>query len=109
MYMNFWDRLKDELKDRDLTQAEAARKLKIPIGTFKNWLLRQTYPDAREVIELAKLLNTTVEHLVDGVDCSSDFTEDERRLIDGYRRLSKYDQGHFAVIVDAWRRKFKGK
>jgi transcriptional regulator with XRE-family HTH domain len=109
MYMNFWDRLKDELKDRELTQSQAARKLQIPIGTFKNWLTRQTYPDAREAVELAKLLNTTVEHMVSGADCSSDFTTDERRLIAGYRQLSKSEQDHIAVIVDAWNRKFKEK
>jgi transcriptional regulator with XRE-family HTH domain len=106
--MNFWDRLKDRIKDSDLTQERVARKLKIPIGTFKNWLLRQTYPDAQEAVEIAKLLNTTVEYLVSGTDRSG-YTEDERRLIDGYRQLSKYDQKHIAAIVDVWIRKFREK
>jgi transcriptional regulator with XRE-family HTH domain len=104
--MNFWERLKDRIKDRDLTQEWVARKLKIPIGTFKNWLLRQTYPDAREAVEIAKLLDTTVEHLVAGTDRNG-YTDDERRLIDGYRQLSKYDQGHIMVIIEAWIKKFK--
>jgi transcriptional regulator with XRE-family HTH domain len=106
--MNFWDRLKDGIKDRDLTQEGVARKLKIPIGTFKNWLLRQTYPDAREIVEIAKLLNTTVEYLVCGMDRPG-YTEEERRLIDGYRQLSKYDKEHIAAIVDTWIRKFREK
>jgi transcriptional regulator with XRE-family HTH domain len=106
--MNFWDRLKDKIKDRDLTQDWVARKLNIPIGTFKNWLLRQTYPDAREAVEIAKMLDTTVEHLVTGIDRTG-YSEDERRLIDGYRQLSKYDQGHITVIIEAWIRKFKEK
>jgi transcriptional regulator with XRE-family HTH domain len=104
--MDFWARLKDTIRDRDLTQESAARKLKIPLGTFKNWLLRRTYPDAREAVELAKLLNTTVEHLVTGADRGG-FTEDERRLINNYRQLSKYDQGHITAIIDVWIRKFK--
>jgi transcriptional regulator with XRE-family HTH domain len=104
--MNFWDRLKDRIKDCDLTQEWIARKLKIPIGTFKNWLLRKTYPDAREAVEIAKLLDTTVEYLVSGSDRTG-YSEDERRIIDGYRQLSKYDQAHIAAIIGAWIKKFK--
>lgn len=106
--MDFWERLKDGIKDRDLTQDDVSRKLKIPMGTFKNWLLRHTYPDAREVVEIAKLLNTSVEHLVTGNDRTG-LSEDERRIVDGYRQLSKYDQGHIAAIVETWIRKFKEK
>jgi transcriptional regulator with XRE-family HTH domain len=104
--MNFWERLKDRIKDRNLTQEGVARKLKIPIGTFKNWMLRQTYPDAKEAALLAELLDTTVEHLVNGTDRSG-CSEDEIRIIDGYRKLSKYDQEHLAAIIEAWIRKFK--
>jgi transcriptional regulator with XRE-family HTH domain len=104
--MDFWDRLKDKIKDRNLTQERVAQKLKIPIGTFKNWLLRKTYPDAQEAAEIARLLDTTVENLVTGKDRTG-YNEDERRLVDGYRQLSKYDQMHIAVIIDAWIKKFK--
>jgi transcriptional regulator with XRE-family HTH domain len=104
--MDFWDRLKDRIKDRDLNQEVVSRKIKIPIGTFRNWLLRHTYPDARETVEIAKLLNTTVEYLVSGTDRTG-FTEDERRIIDEYRQLSKYDKEHIAVILEVWNRKFK--
>jgi transcriptional regulator with XRE-family HTH domain len=104
--MNFWERLKDRIKDRDLTQEWVARKLKIPIGTFKNRLLRQTYPDAQEIVEIAKLLDTTVEYLVTGTDRTG-CSEDERRIIEGYRQLSKYDKEHITVIIEAWIKKFK--
>jgi transcriptional regulator with XRE-family HTH domain len=104
--MDFWDRLKNQIKDRNLTQERVARKLKIPIGTFKNWLLRRTYPDAQEIVEIAKLLDTTVEHLVTGTDRTG-YSENERRIIDGYRQLSKYDQEHITVIIEAWVKKFK--
>jgi transcriptional regulator with XRE-family HTH domain len=104
--MDFWERLKDTIKDRDLTQEQVSRKVRIPIGTFKNWLLRRTYPDAREAVEIARLLNTTVEILVTGTDRTG-LTEDEQRLIHGYRQLSKCEQGHIAAIIDAWIKKFK--
>jgi transcriptional regulator with XRE-family HTH domain len=94
------------MKDRDLTHEEVARRLKIPIGTFKNWLLRQTYPDAREITDIARMLHTTVEYLV----CGSEevvykLTDDEKRLIDGYRNLSSYDKKQAIITVDAWKKK----
>jgi transcriptional regulator with XRE-family HTH domain len=104
--MDFWDRLKDIMKDRDLTHEEVARKLKIPFGTFKNWLLRKTYPDARVVTDIAKMLHTTVEYLVYGSD-DTDYklTDDEKRLIEGYRYLSSYDKKQAIITIDAWRKK----
>jgi transcriptional regulator with XRE-family HTH domain len=110
--MDFWDRLKYKIKDRDLTYEEVARKLKIPFGTFKNWLLRQTYPDARETAEIAKLLHTTVEYLVNGAMEPADranLSDDEQRLIDGYRQLSKYDKGQIIITIDAWNKKYRDK
>ena len=106
--MDFWNRLKDRIKDRNLTQEWVASNLKIPIGTFKNWLLRRTYPDAREAVAIARLLDTTVEHLVTGTNRSG-ITDDEQRIIDGYRQLSKCEKMHIAVIIDSWIRKFKEK
>jgi hypothetical protein len=49
-----------------------------------------------------------VEHLVSGTDRSG-LNEEERRLVDGFRRLSKCDREHITVIVDAWNRKFKNE
>jgi transcriptional regulator with XRE-family HTH domain len=94
------------MKDHDLTHEEIARKLKIPFGTFKNWLLRQTYPDAREAADIARLLHTTVEYLVCGaVEENYKLTDDEKRLIDGYRNLSAYDKKQAIITIDAWKKK----
>jgi transcriptional regulator with XRE-family HTH domain len=104
--MDFWDRLKDTMKDRDLTHEEVACKLKVPFGTFKNWLLRQTYTDAREITDIARLLHTTVEYLVCGAE-EADYklTDDEKRLIDGYRNLSSYDKKQALITIDGWKKK----
>ena len=110
--MDFWDRLRDQIKDCDLTHEKVARKLKIPMGTFKNWLLRKTYPDAREIVEIAKMLNTTVEYLVEGTEedmSQGKLAEEEKKLLGGYRVMSKYDKGQLMLIVDAWNRKYKDK
>jgi transcriptional regulator with XRE-family HTH domain len=91
--MSFWDRLRTKIKECGLTQDGIAKKLNVPIGTFKNWLLRQTYPDAREIIEIAKMLDTSAEYLVTGTDASK-LSEEERHLLTSFRKLSKYDKEH---------------
>jgi transcriptional regulator with XRE-family HTH domain len=100
-FMNFWDRLRAEIKERDLTQEDVAKKLNVPIGTFKNWLLRQTYPDALEIVEIAKMLDTSAEYLVTGTD-SAGLSEEERHLIKSFRKLSKCEKDHVVIAVDAW-------
>lgn len=110
--MDFWDRLRDQIKERDLTYEKVARRLKIPIGTFKNWLLRKTYPDARKIVDIAKLLNTTAEYLVDGADNKAEnikLTDEDRQFVAGYRQLSKYDKSLLTLIIDAWNRRHKNK
>ena len=107
--MDFWDRLRDSIRDCDHTHESVARKLKIPLGTFKNWLLRKTYPDAKEIVEIAGLLNTTAEYLVNGEEeaGSVKVSEEDRRLISSYHQLSKYDKGLLLLIIEAWNRKYK--
>jgi transcriptional regulator with XRE-family HTH domain len=104
--MNFWDRLKAGIKERGLTQDGIAKKLKVPVGTFKNWLLRQTYPDAREIVEIAGLLGTSAEYLVTGTDAAK-LSEEERRLVKNFRKLSKSEKDYIAITVDAWLNKPK--
>jgi transcriptional regulator with XRE-family HTH domain len=103
--MDFWGRLRESIKENGLTQESVARKIKVPIGTLKNWLTRQTYPDALKIVEISKLLNTTVEYLVGGSD-HGNLNNDEIGLIKNYRKLSKCDQDHISFTAEAWARRF---
>jgi hypothetical protein len=64
--MDFWTRLKKQVKIRNQTQESVSADIRVPFGTFRKWMDRKTYPDANEVVRLAVLLKTTVEGLVDG-------------------------------------------
>jgi hypothetical protein len=64
--MDFWTRLKNQIKLCKQTQEGVSVTIKVPFGTFRKWMDRKTYPDAGEVVKLAVLLKTTVEELVDG-------------------------------------------
>jgi hypothetical protein len=64
--MDFWTRLKNQVKLCRQTQEGISADIKVPFGTFRKWMDRKTYPDANEVVRLAVLLKTTAEELVDG-------------------------------------------
>jgi transcriptional regulator with XRE-family HTH domain len=96
--MDFWDRLREKIKERGLTQYRIAKKLNVPVGTFKNWLSRQTYPDAQKIVEIAKMLGTSAEYLMTGDDVSKRFTAGSRSP----KELHDY-------IEDLCRREFHGE
>jgi transcriptional regulator with XRE-family HTH domain len=64
--MDLWDRIKTEVKSQNTTQAWVAEKAKIPFGTFQRWLSHKTMPNADQLLQIARALNTTVEYLIDG-------------------------------------------
>jgi hypothetical protein len=99
--MDFWMRLKCGIKVQNTTQEWIAGKIGVPFGTFRKWLTRRTYPNIREGVEIAKLLETSVEYLVTGSD-SAGLSEDERKLMGGFRKLSKNDQKKIILAIEAW-------
>jgi transcriptional regulator with XRE-family HTH domain len=104
--MNFWERLKDAIKDKDLTQERIAAKIHVPIGTFKNWLTRRTYPNAKQIVEIGRLLDKSAEYLVTGTEREK-LAAEERRLVSDFRALSKCEREHIICMIEAWKKKFK--
>jgi transcriptional regulator with XRE-family HTH domain len=104
--MDFWMRLKNEIKAQNTTQEWIAGKIGVPFGTFRKWMTRRTYPNIQEGIEIAKLLETSAEYLVTGVDPQG-LSEAERKLMNAYRKLDKADQENAALALNAWLEKKK--
>ena len=94
-------RLKNEIKAKNTTQEWIARQIGVPFGTFKKWMTRKTYPDIREGVEIAKLLETSVEYLVTGTEPEG-LNNAERKLVRTYRKLSPTDQKNVILAVNAW-------
>jgi transcriptional regulator with XRE-family HTH domain len=104
--MDFWTRLKDQIKKKNTTQEWIAGKIGVPFGTFRKWLTRKTYPDVKQGLEIAELLDTSAEYLVTG--CGPDIlSEEERNLLRDYRKLDKADQENITLAIGAWLRKGK--
>jgi transcriptional regulator with XRE-family HTH domain len=99
--MDFWMRLKNEIRAKNTTQEWIAGKIGVPFGTFRKWLTRRTYPNLKEGIEIAKLLETSAEYLLTGTPAEG-LSEDEHRLMTGYRKLNKHDKENIALAIEAW-------
>jgi transcriptional regulator with XRE-family HTH domain len=99
--MDFWTRLKDEVKANNTTQEWIAGKIGVPLSTFRKWMTHKTYPTVKKGVEIAKLLDTTAEYLVTGSSPET-LTEKELKLIRSYRKLNKADQENTLLAVNAW-------
>jgi transcriptional regulator with XRE-family HTH domain len=99
--MDFWMRLKSEIRAKNTTQEWIAGQIGVPFGTFKKWMTRRTYPNIREGIEIAKLLETSAEYLVTGIT-PENLNDTEQKLIRAYRKLSSTDKENTLLAVKAW-------
>ena len=94
-------RLKTKIKAKNTTQEWIAGKIGVPFGTFKKWMTRKTYPDLKEGVAIAKLLETSAEYLVTGIEMEN-LSDTERKLLNAYRKLSPSDRENTLLAVKAW-------
>jgi transcriptional regulator with XRE-family HTH domain len=99
--MDFWMRLKNEIKAKNTTQEWLAGKIGVPLSTFRKWMTRKTYPNIKEGTEIAKMLGVTAEYLVTGIEPEG-LDSSERKLVNAYRRLSSADKENTLLAVNAW-------
>ena len=94
-------RLKKEIKAKNTTQEWIAGKIGVPFGTLRKWMTRKTYPDIKEGVEIAKLLDTSAEYLVTGITIEN-LTDVERKLIGIFRKLKSADKENVMLAINAW-------
>jgi len=102
--MDFWLRLKNAIKLQNTTQEWIAGKIGVPLSTFKKWMTRKTYPNLKEAIEIAKLLETSAEYLLTG-EHPRGLSNDEQDLINIYRKLNQEDRKNISLAANAWLKK----
>ena len=64
--MTFWERVKSALSENDLTEADLSRELNLTQASITGWKVKGSIPRADIACKTAKLLNTSVEYLIDG-------------------------------------------
>jgi transcriptional regulator with XRE-family HTH domain len=96
--MDFWERLKDRIKEQKTTQEWVAKEAQVPFGTFRKWLDRKSYPDAQQIVKIAQILKTTAEFLITG-SYSEGFSTEEWELVAAYRNLDSRDREEIMGII----------
>ena len=94
-------RLKREIKSKNTTQEWIAGQINVPFGTFRKWMTRKTYPNIKDGIEIAKLLETSAEYLLTGKEPEG-LSNAERTLINTYRKLGSADRENALLALSAW-------
>jgi hypothetical protein len=89
------------IKAKNTTQEWIAGKIEVPYGTFRKWMTRKTYPNIKEGVEIAKLLETSAEYLVTGVEIENS-SEAERKLLSAFRKLNLADRENAMLAMYAW-------
>jgi len=99
--MDFWIRLKNEIRVKNTTQEWISGQIEVPFGTFRKWMTRKTYPNLKEGVEIAKLLDVSAEYLITGIEIGN-LNDSEKKLINAYRKLSAADKENVLLAVNAW-------
>jgi transcriptional regulator with XRE-family HTH domain len=99
--MDFWIRLKNEIKAKNTTQEWISKQIGVPFGTFRKWMTRKTYPNLKEGVEIAELLGVTAEFLITGVTPEG-LDNTERKLVNAFRKLSSIDKDNTLLAINAW-------
>ena len=84
--MDFWIRTSKLIKENNLTQESFCNECGIVLSTYKGWNLRGIYPNAKQVVDMAKLLKTTPEYLVYGTEPQNELPEDLQSVINKYAK-----------------------
>lgn len=77
--MDFYDRVKLLVKEKNTTIQDLIQSLEINFETYRSGKRFGNLPRADDAVKIAKALNTTVEYLVTGVD-SNPYKEELEKL-----------------------------
>jgi len=62
----FWSRVKRCIKEKGVTQQEAAKALGFSFSTFRNWMSKNVNPPLMYANRISKYLGVSLEYLING-------------------------------------------
>jgi transcriptional regulator with XRE-family HTH domain len=97
--VSFWERTNSLIKQRKTTQRVLSKECGFTERRIETLVSTERLPDAKEAYYIAVALGTTVEYLVTGKDTSG-HSQNEQRLITGFRQLSPGNQKDILGNID---------
>ncbi|MEL3905583.1 MAG: helix-turn-helix transcriptional regulator [Treponema sp.] len=64
--LDFWVRVKELLKVKNITQDKIAAQINERADSFSRWIQKDRLPDALQTYKIAQALNVSIEYLVTG-------------------------------------------
>ena len=95
---SFGKRLKQLRKQKRWTQKELAAMVNIGFSQFNKYECGLHIPPAEKLIELARLLDTSVDYLLSGDD-TEDSSLHNTRLIKRFRELEQFDADDQETVI----------
>ena len=89
----FWNKVKEELEFKLMSQKELAATTEISYNTIQSWITKDRLPDAADSVKIAKALDVSVEYLVTGLETTLQVQTDSElnTLLHDIRHLSSDD------------------
>ena len=85
--MNFGERLRILIEEKDITQKELAAQLNIAPSTVSSYVQSTREPDFKTLIEIAKFFGVTTDYLLGYKPADSSTTLSEDELLRVFRQL----------------------
>ena len=86
--MNFGERLRILIEEKDITQKELAAQLNIAPSTVSSYVQNTREPDFTTLTEIAKYFGVTTDYLLGCKSADSDTSTSEDELLRVFRQLS---------------------
>ena len=97
--MSFIERLEKLLKDKSISQKELAETINIRRPTISDWKRNKTFPYADIAVEIACILDTTVEYLITGKS-PTDIDPEILKIANKIAALSPHDREEIMLVIN---------
>ena len=105
------ERILKVIKERNMTQAEFAKKVGIGNSTISEWKKKKTNPTAEKIMDICNVLQITPEQLLTGKGIEdadeiaaaapeSRFTPQDIRMIEAFHGLKEAQQKRFIAYME---------
>ena len=85
--ISFWQRIRSLLKEKKLTQLEAAKACGVPYSTFRKWITQNVIPPLDVASSIARYLGISLDYLAFGK--KEDFNLKISELLDSLHKTSE--------------------
>lgn len=111
LLMTISERILKVMKERNMTQAELAKKAGIATSTISEWKKRNTNPSADKIMAICEVLRVTPEQLLTGKGIEDEceiaasvpenrFTPYDYKMIEDFHSLKEDQQKRLMAYID---------